>query len=176
MTSDMLSSQTISLRPPEPADLLPMYVLENDAAIWRSTGIVQPVSRSVCASYLSSVKNDIYEERQLRFAIELNQPPKTTVGFIDLFNFSPRHLRAEIGIGLLQQHRGRGYAAEAVRLLEKYAAQVLFVRQLCATVIADNQPAMKLFDKMDYKRAGVLKEWFKAKEGFADVVFFQKIL
>ncbi len=176
MTSTPLSSHTVRLRPTEPEDLLPMYALENDAAIWSSTGILQPVSRSVCASYLSSVRNDIYEEHQLRFTIELSQEPKSAVGFVDLFNFSPRHLRAEVGIGLLKQYRGEGYAAEAVQLLETYAAQVLFIHQLSATVIADNLPALKLFDKRHYSRVGVLKEWFKTKEYFADVVFFQKIL
>lgn len=176
MTNSLLSSPTISLRHPEPDDMLAMYALENDTSIWRQSGTIQPVSRRTVMSYVSSGEGDIYKNLQLRLTIVQTCGDTSAVGFVDLFNFSPRHLRAEVGIGMLKEYRGRGYALEALRLLEEYSQQVLFLHQLCATVSADNIPALKLFEACCYAKAGLLTDWLKTKDGFADVCFFQKIL
>ena len=69
MTNSLLSSPTISLRHPEPDDMLAMYALENDTSIWRQSGTIQPVSRRTVMSYVSSGEGDIYKNLQLRLTI-----------------------------------------------------------------------------------------------------------
>lgn len=171
----MLTSENVTLRPVEAEDFFAMYNLENDSSIWLSSGIVQPLSRKAVLTFLTNTKNNIYKERQLRLAIE-TKTQKQTVGFVDLFNFSPRHLRAEIGIGILNQFRRHGYAAEALQLIEDYASDVLFIHQLYAFVLNRNYVAKRLFCNSGYEEVCCIKDWNKAKEGYDSVVFFQKIL
>ena len=171
----VFSSEDISLRPVEAEDTFAMYCLENDSSIWLSSGIVQPTSRQSIIKFLSDTKNDIYKERQLRLAIEKRQQ-KQVVGFVDLFNFNPRHLRAEVGIGILNQYRKFGYAKESLHLLSEYASNVLFLHQLYACVLNNNEVAKNLFEIAGYKEISSLKDWYKTKNGFESVVIFQKIL
>lgn len=55
--------------------------------------------------YIASASADIYADRQMRLIIENGQ--HETVGMVDLINFDPRHLRAEIGIVIKDEVRGK---------------------------------------------------------------------
>lgn len=176
MINSLLSSEKITLRCVEPEDLFAMYALENDTSIWRVSSIFQPTSHRSISSFISSSDNDIFKDNQLRLTIELNCAEKDCVGFVDLFNFNSLHQRAEVGIGLLKPYRGHGYAVEALQILETYVSETLFLHQLYAMVSSDNTVALKLFEKMGYKKSGEFKDWLKTKDGLVNVNAFQKIL
>ena len=74
----MLENKTISLRAPEPGDLDLLYLWENDTSIWRISGTLAPFSRSVLKMYLDHAGKDIYEVKQLRLIIQLQEPGATT--------------------------------------------------------------------------------------------------
>ena len=45
----------------------------------------------------------------------------TVIGMVDLVDFNPRHMRAEVGIVLGRDYRNRGYGTEVLALLENIA-------------------------------------------------------
>ena len=58
-------------------------------------------------------KNDIFADSQVRLIIETDDR-RANIGLLDLVNFDPRHQRAELGIILLNEYRGMGYAHAAI--------------------------------------------------------------
>ncbi|WP_207432863.1 GNAT family N-acetyltransferase [Sabulibacter ruber] len=171
----MLQTQRIFLRALEPSDLEFLYQFENDTSLWSVSLSVAPFSKDVLRQYLENAAADIYAARQLRLMICLQQE-STVVGTVDLFDFDPMHRRAGVGIALAAPHRGQGYGAETLQILEEYAAQVLQLHQLYCSVSQENSTSLKLFRQAGFQEIGVRKEWLRTAQGWQNVVEFQKIL
>ncbi|MBT8181362.1 MAG: GNAT family N-acetyltransferase [Eudoraea sp.] len=169
----ILKGKHTSLRALEPEDLDFLFELENNPHIWEISGTITPYSRHVLKKYLDNAHRDIYEVKQLRLAI-CNESNKV-IGFIDLFDFDPKHRRAGIGIVILDRaDRNNGHGSEAVSLLCKYAFKVLNLNQVYANVGEDNQASIQLFKKMGFELAGVKKDWVLAGGKFKNELLFQK--
>ena len=105
-----------------------------------------------------------------------NLQPQTSksVGFIDLTDFSPRHLRAEVGICLLPEYQSQRIGTEALRLVEEYAAQMLHIHQLYAYINPSNIISQRLFSSAGYQLAGILHDWVKTPDGYESIEIRQK--
>ena len=100
-----------------------------------------------------------------------------TVGTIDLFEYDPLHGRAGIGILIYDRSdRGRGYAADAVETLCRYARERLRMHQLWCNVGAENEASLRLFRGLGFREIGRKRDWLWTPEGYRDEVMLQKIL
>lgn len=173
----LLRKGDVRLRACEPSDLHLMYSLENDSTIWPSTASSQPVSAKTLRDYISRSHSNIYHDLQLRLTIDYRHENLWTgVGFVDLFDFSARHLRAEVGIGLKREFRHRGIGHQALALMERYAHDTLFIHQLYAYVIETNIASIRLFQSCHYNCIATIKDWERTYNSYASAHFFQKIL
>ena len=171
-----LQGEKINLRALEPTDLEFLYQLENDESIWQMSNTTQPFSKYVLKEYLANSHRDIYEVKQLRLVI-CTTKNKKTIGFLDLFDFEPKHRRAGIGILIFNvEERGKGYAAEALRLIANYAKGHLNMHQLYANIMADNDRSIQLFKKAGYVKSGVKRDWIVSAKGFQDELLYQLLL
>ncbi len=170
----MLTSERITLRAVEPEDLDLMYIVENDTRLWPVGSATVPFSAYALKQFLSETHNDIYRDGQLRLVIEGTDG--VVKGFVDLQNFQPRHLRAEVGIVVLPEWQGQGIACEALSLLREYASVHLAMRQLYAIVAVSNVPAAALFRRAGFRLSGVLEGWLRCGDSFEDAHLFQQIL
>ncbi|MBQ7742265.1 MAG: GNAT family N-acetyltransferase [Bacteroidaceae bacterium] len=178
MTPQLLSSDNVRLRPMEASDLPLIYKLENDTRLWNTAANTQPLSRSTIEKYIGASTGDIYKDGQLRLIIESKTSSVQefkSIGVIDLIDFSPRHQRAEVGISILPEYQSQRIGTEALRLMEQYAAQVLFIHQLYAYVDPNNEISLRLFTSAGYQRVGTLQDWLKTSEGYKHILLFQKI-
>lgn len=163
------------LRALEPDDLEFLYALENDPDIWGVSDTLAPVSRHALREYLEHARADFYVVRQLRLVIttEIGSP---AVGIVDLFDYDPLHQRAGVGITILAGERRRGYARQALELLKEHARTVLRMRQIYATVGADNLRSLRLFRTAGFRRVGTRQSWLRTAQGWADAVEWQYLL
>lgn len=100
-----------------------------------------------------------------------------TVGTIDLFEYDVLHGRAGIGILIYDRSdRGRGYAADAVETLCRYARERLRMHQLWCSVGADNEASLRLFRSLGFREIGTRRDWLWTPEGYRDEMMLQKIL
>lgn len=170
-----LTGQNIHLRALEPEDLEFVYQIENDESIWEVSNTQTPYSRFLIRQYLENAHQDIYEAKQLRLAICINEN-NSTIGLIDLFDFDPKNNRA--GIGILIQNasdRSKGLGSEALDLLIRYAFQQLQLHQLYANIGEDNQASLHLFTKFGFEKIGIKKQWNKVNNVYKDELLFQLI-
>ena len=164
----------LRLRAMEPEDLDFLYTIENDVDIWDVGMTNVPYSRYALHNYMANVSNDIYADRQVRLIVEHGKG--ILVGMVDLVNFDPRHQRAEIGIVIGKEHRKKGFATAALGLLADYAASVLHIHQLYVVVSIDNEPSLRLFEKLGYRSGTVLKDWLFDGKNYHDAVLMQLFL
>jgi len=173
---NILMMNGIRLRAPEPDDVDFLFDLENDSRLWHLSNTQSPFSRFDMEQYVLQSDKDIYSARQLRFIIEKVENKKAdTIGTIDIFDFEPKHKRAGIGITLIEDERGKGFAATALNILKKYAFDYLKMHQLYCDIEADNLASIKLFEKSGFTMSGVKKQWLFRGNTQVDVLFYQLI-
>ncbi len=113
------TGDNLYLRALEPSDLDFMYQLENDENVWEVSHTITPYSKYVLKQYLDNAHRDIYEVKQLRLAV-CTQSDRV-IGFVDLYDFEPKHQRVGLGIVVFNLNdRRMGYAKEAIQLCCNY--------------------------------------------------------
>lgn len=158
----------MTLRALEPQDLDLLYTIENQQEMWDVCDTNVPYSRFDLDQYLLNQQHDIYADKQLRL-VACNDEGKA-VGLIDLFNFSPAHQRAELGVAILRSEQGRGYATEALRLLNDYARSVLHLHQLYCIVPEDHAASLAMLRHAGFVPQTTLPDWLLTAEGYKDAV------
>lgn len=164
----------IRLRALEPSDLEVLYIWENDSDVWRVSGTLSPISRERLAHFIEEQSYDIYTTRQMRLIIEAEG---MIVGSLDIFDFDPQHRRFGIGILIYQDdYRRKGYAKEAITEVVKYGRNTLDLRQIWATIAADNIASIALFESCGFTKCAHRKEWLNRGGEFIDELEYQLIL
>tara|TARA_R110002072_G_scaffold168505_1_gene322100 strand:- start:1421 stop:1945 length:525 start_codon:yes stop_codon:yes gene_type:complete len=171
---ETLKGKNLNLRAIEPEDLNFLHTIENNEIFWEVSHTQAPFSRYVLKQYLENAHLDIYETKQLRLIIE-DVFDKKQVGMIDLFDFNPQHKRAGVGILIHPYFQNRGFAAEALSLLINYAFSYLNLHQLYANITPDNIKSISLFEKHNFTKIGIKKDWLLSKGKYKDEILFQLI-
>lgn len=172
--SQLLSNDTVTLRALEPTDLDTLYRWENDTALWSVSDTAAPYSREALWHYLQQYTGDIYAQRQLRLMITLTNDG-TPVGTVDFLNFDPLNNRAELGLFIANEWRGKGLGRQALERLTAYARDHIGLRQLYVFIALDNEVCLKLFEDFGYSRSGILKSWVKRGNTYLNVALLQMI-
>ncbi len=171
-----IENADIRLRAMEPEDLDLLYHIENDETIWSAGTTNVPYSRYVLRDYMASVTNDIYADKQLRLIIETVADEPETVGIVDLVNFDPRHLRAEVGIVIKRGYRGRGYGVRTLTALMTYARNTLNMHQLYACSDINNKVAIRMFTEAGFRQTAELSDWLLCPNGYVKAALLQYFL
>jgi len=170
---NILESDKIKLRAPEPDDTDILYEWENDPEIWLVSNTFTPFSKYFLGKYIRNSHHDIYHEKQLRLMIELKENEKP-IGTIDIFDFDPYHSRAGVGILISsKEDRNKGYASETLKLIINYLSEVLSLHQIYCNIPENNEASLKLFKDNGFKIVGEKKEWLKTSEGWISEYLLQ---
>lgn len=164
----------VRLRAIEPEDLDILYKIENDVALWNVGATNVPYSRYALHDYVANSSGDIYTDRQVRLMIENEQD--LVVGIVDIVNFDPRHLRAEVGIVIEAAHRRKGYARSALRMVADYSLNVLHLHQLYVLADVSNTASVNLFRRMGYGISSELNDWLYDGRSYRKAVLMQLFL
>ncbi len=169
-----IQGSKVTLRAVEPTDLDTLYIWENETSLWGVSGTRTPFSRHTLELFIESQLEDIFTSKQLRLMIcTLDE---MVIGMVDIFDFEPSHHRAGVGIMVDVAHQGRGYAREALSLLEEYGRTHLELHQLWCNVEEDNLRSIGLFESSNYERVGIKKGWNFTPNGYKSEILFQKLL
>jgi len=153
-----LKGEHIYLRALEPEDLEFVYQIENDESIWEISNTITPYSRYLLKEYLEHAHKDIFEVKQLRLVISSYKDE--VLGLIDIFDFDFSNRKAGLGI-LIQSdnNKDKGYGSEAIKLVLDYCFTHLGLHQLYCNISEENTASLKLFEKFNFKKIGLKKDW-----------------
>ena len=161
------------LRALEISDLDFLFSTENNEDFWEFSNTQLPYSKFILHNYIKNAHQDIYEAKQYRFVICENT--NSPVGMIDLYDFNPQQKRVGIGLLVLPQFQLKGFATEALQLIINYAFTYLNIHQVYATISVDNHKSITLFEKLNFKKSGIKKDWLFVNGNFKDEVIYQLI-
>lgn len=166
----------LKLRALEPEDLDQLYAIENDLDDWEYSSMSAPFSHYALRDYIANQHCDLTIDQQVRLVVCDDVDEQQVVGLADIFNFDARHRRAEIGLVIAKKFRNRGFASKAALLLVDYAERICLLDQLYAFISVENESCCKVFDKIGFKRASILKNWFINAKTSSDSIIFQYFL
>jgi [ribosomal protein S5]-alanine N-acetyltransferase len=89
------------------------------------------------------------------------------IGSIGLYKFEPTE-KCILGYSLDQQHHGKGYATEAVRLIVDFAFHEVGLHRIEAGVMPRNVASAKVLEKVGFTREGLARESLKIKGVWED--------
>ena len=167
-------SQRLVLRALEPEDLDFLYSIENDTNLWDFGCANVPYSKFSLNNYILGSTCDIYADKQMRLLMENGEGKG--VGLVDLFNFDPKHSRAEVGIVVANEYRNMGYAHEALLQMIAYARHTLHLHQLYVFVDVENDYSKRLFEGAGFTVGARLKDWVRKDNRYGDAVMMHFFL
>jgi len=165
----------ILLRALEPEDLDFLYQIENDVENWEISETKIPFSKYLLHEYLKTVGEDISKTGQLRLVVEDKSTHKP-LGLIDLFEYDAINSRCGIGLIINAENRNSGIGTESLILLSEYCKNTLNLHQLYCDIQSNNKESILFFEKNNFKKTGIKKDWNLKADNFLDVLFYQKIL
>ncbi|QNA43396.1 GNAT family N-acetyltransferase [Lacibacter sediminis] len=117
--------------------------------------------------------NSIYETGTgTWWAICIKDDPSTVIGNGGLNNYRPQHRCVEIGYWLLPAMQGKGYAAEAVKAICRYAFEQLDVHRIEAIVEGGNNTSIKLLEKLGFGYEGTHRESELKNNRYIDLIYY----
>lgn len=110
----------------------------------------------------------------LRCTIALRQD-NAPLGTAILSEIDQKNGTAHIHIKMAKEGRGKGYAAEAVNLLARYAFNELRLHCIYANILAYNDASVRLFEKCGFKRDGVLRARVYKQGQYIDMFAYSRL-
>lgn len=99
----------------------------------------------------------------------------TLVGTAMLFNFDHVANQAEVGYVLHQDFWGKGYASEAVALMDCFARETLGLHRIHARVVSGNMASARVLVKNGFDLEGRLRDHYKIEGQYYDGLILGKV-
>lgn len=100
----------------------------------------------------------------------------TIIGRCGIHNWNVDHRRAEIGYVMGDElYKRKGFMTEALGAVIEYGFEKLNLNRIEALVGIGNVPSLRLMEKFNFVKEGVLREHYYASDRFEDSVLFSKL-
>jgi UDP-4-amino-4,6-dideoxy-N-acetyl-beta-L-altrosamine N-acetyltransferase len=163
----MIQGERVQLRPMEEGDTDDVVHMRSEPSVLAQLFSDEPPTREGHLRWLAAVR--ARGDRQ-EFVI-VDRASGRAVGTIGLSRIDPAHRRAEYGVLTGEPDaRGKGFAAEASRLLLGYAFGPLGLNRVYLHVFPENEPAIRLYERVGFEREGLLRQHVSKGGRFRDVV------
>jgi RimJ/RimL family protein N-acetyltransferase len=154
-----LEGQRVRLRGPRDEDTDAVFALFSDPEVMRYWSRSAMTETSEAAGLIVDI-GERFEQREMINWVIAGRRDDDVIGSCTLFQFSPRHRRAELGYALRSDHWGRGLALEAVALALDWGFRTLGLHRIEADIDPRNTGSRKLLDTLGFRSEGVLRERF----------------
>ena len=159
----------ILLRPLSLADTENIVKWRNDPAVKRYLYSQEELEPEQHIAYYEKY---IKSGKSAQFIIVVDDDGiQTDIGTIFIKNIDTANHSGEYGIFIGEDvGRGKGYAKLATEIILNYGFEVLKLHRIFLSVMADNIPAIKVYEKSGFIHEGVLREDYLRNDGYVDIV------
>lgn len=154
---NIFAGEHVVLRAIEPEDWTTHHVWNQDSETSRRSFFIPfPTSSAYARQWTETESKKTDDHDSFRF--QIGNHDGDMVGSMSTNNCNRRMGTFSYGIGIMEAHRRKGYASEAIILMLRYFFLELRY-QKCTTVVYDfNPPSMKLHEKLGFLREGTLRD------------------
>lgn len=161
--------ERIYFRPLELADEPALRVWVNDPRNWRTLGRFLPVNAQREREWLEAA---YASPENLPFGVALRDKHEL-IGCIGLHGIDAVSRRATLGILIGDvRHQGAGYGSEAIRLMVRYAFEVLNLNRVGLSVYANNPRAIRVYEKSGFVREGRARQAVWREGAYHDELYY----
>lgn len=155
------------LRAIKESDIWLLHKWINDPEIIQFTNTFRPISEMEQKEWFS---NTVFFKNNYVFGIELISEEKL-IGTCGLYDFDAISHKAELRMKIGDHlYRGKGLGTEALKLLIKFGFNDLNLNKIWLRVLANNQPAVKLYKNIGFKHEGILRKDIFIKGNYQDLI------
>ena len=145
----ILTTERLRLRRLANSDEQEIFSLRTDPEINKYLNRLSSHGLEDARNFIKKVNENIDKNDSLYWAITLTGQDKL-IGTICLFGFIDESSACEIGYELSTSYQGRGIMKEAVEKVVDYAFHTLKVQKMEACLHRDNEPSIKLLEKLRF--------------------------
>lgn len=166
-----LEGKRVRLRGPRSEDADALFRLFADPQVMRYWSRPPMTTRSEAEGLIEEIDQSFSQRTKLNWMLTLRSDD-AVIGTCTLFQFEPRHRRAEVGYALRSDHWSRGIATEAVTLALAWAFRVLGLHRIEADIDPRNQGSRKLLERLGFVSEGILRERYFVGDEISDTELF----
>lgn len=168
----MLEGEHLLLRPWVDKDLPALTQLRNDVEL---QGQLLARPRGSNQEQVKEWLQGFAQDSQSIFLV-IADKSDDVAGFIQVKHMDALNRRAEMGVGLIKGHTGKGLGSEAIGLLGRYLKDAWNLRKLILQVRADNPLAIGAYKKCGFQTCGVWREHVFIEGQWRDVAMMELFL
>lgn len=171
----LFQSDRVELAPmrPEDRDLMAAWSADSDYFRNLDDDPIRPMNAAFYEPWIGQPTKQ-HDESQSFMIVA--RPGGERIGFVALFDIKYPNASAMFALGIGDpDFRGRGYGGEALRLMLDYAFDELNMYRVGLRVMAYNEAAIKVYEKIGFTREGTQRGavW---REGLRYDIYFYGIL
>ena len=164
-------NEKIRLRGIEPQDAEFFTEMNEDSEMGRYMDFLwPPTSREGSRVSCQEASKKKFEGDTFHWIIE--SPDGTPVGTIDTHSCNPRLGTFGFGVAIMEKHKRKGYAREAIQMVLNYYFEELNYQKVTVEVHSDNMASLKLHESLGFQREGILRRMGFTKGRFIDHHYF----
>lgn len=159
----------ISLRPLSLSDTGNIVKWRNDPAVKRNLYTQAELKPDQHITYF---EKNVKSGKCAQFIIVADENGiQTDIGTIFIKNIDNDNHNGEYGIFIGEATgRGKGYARLATEEILKYGFEELKLHRIFLTVMVDNIPAIKTYERVGFVREGIMRDEYLRVDGYVDIV------
>lgn len=169
---EVLTGELVVLRPVERDDVEVLHGYDSAYETWPEINY-QPYAPKSLDEVLKAFDGE--EESSYRgsdafvpFAIEVDGE---LAGMCCLWGIDLHNRRAHLGIGLGEEHRGKGIGTDATRVLLRYAFLDRGLHRVQLEVLATNTAALRSYEKAGFREDGRMRQSAWVRGEFVDELY-----
>ena len=165
----MKKQQTIVLRRITEDDTANIVKWRNSASVRKNLYTQTLLTEE---QHLRYFRNTVQTGKCEQYIISVNENGNAfDIGTIFIKNIDRVSHKGEFGMFIGEAcARGKGFAAQAVSQMLKVAFSELKLNRVYLTVMEDNIPAIRTYEKTGFEKEGILKEDYLRNDGYINVV------
>lgn len=166
-----IPTERLLLREITPEDVPALFGVFGDPVVCRYRLRPALPDLAAAAAFQADVARRFQEREMFQWGIA-GRADGTLVGTCTLHALSDEHRRAELGYTLARAAWGRGYVAEALPALIRFAFETLKLHRLEANVDPRNERSIRVLEREGFEREGHLRERYHVQGEVQDALLF----
>lgn len=174
MNLETLETNRLLLKALTPADI--KYIFENNS----KPQIKNILGHRTEEDYLKEEYKHLngyssYKSRFITFLLT-DKASNQIIGRCSIHNWYAEHNRAEVGYHMQDEsYKRKGLMTEALGAVIQYGFNKLNLQRLEAVVGAQNIPSLRLMEKYNFIKEGLLRQYYFTGDKYEDSVLFSKL-
>ncbi|WP_105616392.1 GNAT family N-acetyltransferase [Vallitalea okinawensis] len=152
-----LETERLILRETQSKDVTQLFKILSDPKVAQFEYYYPVKAKEEANEFIKRYRVELEEKEEITWGIILKSTDEL-VGICCLGDFNEGARRAEIGYDITQSEWGKGFATEAVGAIVDYGFNVMNLNRIEAAITPGNDASVKVLEKLDFTREGLLRE------------------